>query len=211
MDARTPPQRSPPPSPKRLPRHAWRSFLCDSPEPEAEDPPVKYTVRQLRKELADAQTQRAAAEERISEYAQDLIQLKAESNLLRNSNNDLMSRCVTVEKSLVEQAEALEALTNDNRDLLQRVMVAPEPEPVDVQEVLKRHHECHVCNESRRMTLMLPCFHTCCSSCVNQWATTQEELKCPYCRAPVQFTHSTKDGLTIRWTRGETYAAFTIL
>ena len=112
---------------------------------------------------------------------------------------------------LANLRENIVTLAEDNRALLNRVMDAPDPEPVTVRDVLVQHKECCVCNELRRVTVMLPCLHTCCSSCVNKWSLTGPELTCPVCRAAVQFTHNTKDGMTVQWTRGQKRASYRLV
>ncbi|XP_078685508.1 tripartite motif-containing protein 2-like [Branchiostoma floridae x Branchiostoma belcheri] len=54
---------------------------------------------------------------------------------------------------------------------------------------------CQVCMLHFRDPKILPCLHTFCKECLEEWATKQQPLECPICRLPVSLPDQGVDGL----------------
>jgi hypothetical protein len=61
---------------------------------------------------------------------------------------------------------------------------------------------CPVCGELKKLSLLLPCLHSCCHICLTSWRASVlgHELKCMVCRKKVLFTHDFDSGNTTSWT-----------
>ncbi|XP_078702531.1 tripartite motif-containing protein 2-like [Branchiostoma floridae x Branchiostoma belcheri] len=58
---------------------------------------------------------------------------------------------------------------------------------------------CAVCMLHYRDARILPCLHTFCKQCLQEWAAKQQPLECPTCRKPVSLPDQGVDGLKINF------------
>ncbi|XP_078702532.1 tripartite motif-containing protein 2-like [Branchiostoma floridae x Branchiostoma belcheri] len=58
---------------------------------------------------------------------------------------------------------------------------------------------CAVCMLHYRDARILPCLHTFCKRCLQEWAAKQQPLECPTCRKPVSLPDQGVDGLKINF------------
>ncbi|XP_078656569.1 tripartite motif-containing protein 3-like [Branchiostoma floridae x Branchiostoma belcheri] len=66
----------------------------------------------------------------------------------------------------------------------------PTPEDFDEQFLT-----CAICMLNYRDPKILPCLHSFCRECLQDWATKQQPLECPTCREPVSLPDQGVDGL----------------
>ena len=107
-----------------------------------------------------------AAEEKIED--QDCVEASLEDKINAKERiiNDKESEIIALEAKLNERDREI----NDLRSKSAR-------------ELFSGVQQCALCNENKKLTLLLPCLHTCCHSCAVAWNANirGNEFKCFVC------------------------------
>lgn len=102
--------------------------------------------------------------------------------------NDAMFKELQVLKQDVEVAKSKVEALQQEKDLLLGE---------GLHDFMSRQKVCPVCDENKRLCVLMPCFHTFCQRCVIKWGqSNQNRLACPVCRSGVQGTHDFETGMS---------------
>lgn len=129
-----------------------------------------------------------AAEEKIEDQDCAEAKLEAELNKKERTINKKETEIIALEAKLNDKDREINDLRSKSaRDLFSGVQ------------------QCPLCNENRKLTLLLPCLHTCCHTCAVAWNANSpgNEFKCFVCREKVLFTHDFETGRVTNWKAQE--------